>query len=563
MIVALQLLLAVAWCQDTALFKQALEATMEHINYRNAKDYEHALAASRKALDLHQRSGMLETLYLTRTNVGEDLLSLGRVDEAIAEFKRAQIESNGSTAKNAANLWRTLVQAELAAKRLPQARLEMNRFLAGSQNTTTYFRAQALMAESDVLLAEDNYTRALDAIKAARAVESGEDFSYEVSNQLMTCVLDSMRTLSYDDALALAGRIDREFTGLKFDVTPFARNAIQIRRRMAGEFDLLLKDDLARLEKARTAGQVGLQVEILRSIAVNYASANNVTSQIATLEEGAALDATLPKDKFQDRLLISLGEAYLTARETGKAQRTFEKIASGSEMYRDAQLGKARVFELEDDPETAKEMLESVLKQSPDYVYALAQMARLTKQPAYWQRAIQSAIANRMKRGEIVYRMEYARLRPTDAQQQLDIAAREAAASRFADAEWRVEFLRGELADSKVQAIAHYRTALEKLEGMRSSLTSLEQRQAFQQREEVEELYRRLIELSPTDQAWDYLERSKARTFLDSLGERENRSVIASNHELTTLEKSIFNLRFSLAPGNESILRGAGRDVAR
>ena len=77
MIVALQLLLAVAWCQDTALFKQAIEAMGERINFRNAKDFEHALAASRKALDLHQRSGLVETLYLTRTNVGEDLLSLG------------------------------------------------------------------------------------------------------------------------------------------------------------------------------------------------------------------------------------------------------------------------------------------------------------------------------------------------------------------------------------------------------------------------------------------------------------------------------------------------------
>src|ERR1019366_2673742 len=119
-----------------------------------------------------------------------------------------------------------------------------------------------------------------DTVLAARAAMAHDEHAFDVDldvvNQLMTCVLASMQRLSYDDALALAKRMDTEIAGLPIQVAPFARMAIQTRRRLAGDFDGVLRDDTARLSAARQQANIPAQIEILLTLATTYRSMNAV-----------------------------------------------------------------------------------------------------------------------------------------------------------------------------------------------------------------------------------------------------------------------------------------------
>jgi len=88
----------------------------------------------------------------------------------------------------------------------------------------------------------------------------------------------------------------------------------------------------------------------------------------------------------------------------------------------------------------------------------------------------------------------------------------------------------------------------------------------------VQELYRRLIELltaaGDRNRAWEFLERNKARSFLDTLQGRRfpaspssvsASSVKQSTTQLDAIEQQIVSSRVSLSPENESTLREAGR----
>ena len=147
--------------------------------------------------------------------------------------------------------------------------------------------------------------------------------SYDAVNELLSCVLASMNTLSYEAAINLARKIDGNDAGLPFPVTPFTRGAVRLRRRIAGDLAGVLHDDLESLKGARKAGNVHLEIETLRSLAADYTAANSVVNRIITLEEALALERSLqppvpsaaeyPFVYSFESTLVDLGDAYLSA----------------------------------------------------------------------------------------------------------------------------------------------------------------------------------------------------------------------------------------------------------
>jgi CHAT domain-containing protein/tetratricopeptide (TPR) repeat protein len=605
-------------------FRASLYANFQNVYYRNhEQDYEAALAASRNALELQQRSGQTSTLFLNWMNVAENLSSLGRIDEALGDYHQARKLLDDPTSPQAARLRRETIQAELAGKHRDAAQTDLEEFLQQSPSAPPLFHAEALMAQADVFNEDGKHTSVLDSVQEALRVMKGQakadDFSYEAASQLMICVLASMRSLSYDEAMALAKRIDTEFPSLPFPVSPFAQAAMRLRRRLAGDIDGILREDVERLEKARAAGNVPSQIDALQSLAVSYRAANSVHQEILSLEEALTLEKSILSAQdlaqksvnasFYLRILDSLGDAYADAREIGKARRCFDDMIHFidaipemplrndlDEFYGWARLGKARVAELDDDPETARDILEQALKSDSkgpgkfNRADVLLQQARLEKslaeQPAEAQRlyekTIQAFRAQRYEAWEITARLEDARflatppgsLLPqaeTKASENLQILQQEARTAQFVDAQWRISFIQGMMAESKQQipeAIEAYEKAVGKLEAIRAGLSQQEQRQAFMDNATIQELYQRLIALltrnGQREEAWDYLERGKARSFLEMLQGRQFHSASSTPEvaALQAIEKQIIDLRVQLTPQAEALVRGAGHNPA-
>src|SRR6202011_5377413 len=158
------------------------------------------------------------------------------------------------------------------------------------------FRARAALASAHLAEAAGRYDEALESILAGRRLMSDDpgrlEFEYECVNELMSVVLLAINALPYPTAMALAGRIDREFPGLPVSMPMMARQAKISRRRLAGDFDTLLRDDAALLERARVDRDVPAELDALRSLAATFAFANDCPQQIVLLEEALALEQT-------------------------------------------------------------------------------------------------------------------------------------------------------------------------------------------------------------------------------------------------------------------------------
>ncbi|MCP9456682.1 MAG: CHAT domain-containing tetratricopeptide repeat protein, partial [Nitrospira sp.] len=93
------------------------------------------------------------------------------------------------------------------------------------------------------------------------------------------------------------------------------------------------------------------------------------------------------------------------------------------------------------------------------------------------------------------------------------------------------------LSGKKVEAVAPYREAVEIVEGMRAALTVEEFRNSFQTK--TQDLYRDLvillIELGRTDDAFNYLERSRSRSFIDLLANQKLNLKTHADQELLDL----------------------------
>jgi CHAT domain-containing protein len=602
------------------LLKASVYASFQDVFYCDFEnDYESALAAARLSLELMERSGETATAFINHRAVAVDLTRLGRNEEALGEYRRAHELVSNPTDGHAADIWRHMVLAEIALGHTGEAHEDAQRFVAFSNTAPSRFRAMALLTRSDVQAADGKYTDAVETVKQARVLvadpKEREEFNVEAGVQLMTFVLTAMHTLSYDDSLKLARSMDEEFPGMLFPIAPFAEKAIQVRRRLAGDFDGVLRDDNARLERARAAGDVYGQIETLRSISVTYSAMHAKAQQIQLLEQALALEEPLlpasgipadyPSAYSFCTTLLSLGSAYADSSEIAKARRAFDRVTKAIEpitaaalrqkldsLYDEAMLGKARVAGLDDDPDTARDLLDAALKKHPKDAWALLQYARLErdlkehldKAAQLYDSAVEAFRANREDHNEVAFRLEFAKFLATEAAGKVPDALAHAGdqvqtvearvqSTNVADAQWRVHFVLGILAEARPDnagAIAEYRKAVARLDQIRAGLSEEDQRQSFMDNDSAQELYQRLVALlTATGQhadAWQFLERGKARSFLEMLGGRRftaDSQDPANVQQLRAIEKQIADLRVDLTPQNETMLRAAGREPAQ
>ncbi len=552
---------------------------------------------------------------LAWTAVATNLTSLGRLEEASVAFQQARAVTTEPFTNRAARLWRDIVELELTRRRSSEAAQEVARFLDMARAAPAYFRAQALLAQAEMWLDGGNYDGALEAIRSARQGMQGDtkaaDFDYEAVHLLMTCVLDAMNVLPYPEALALSRRIDTEFPGMPVDLAPFAELAMRTRRRLAGDIEGVLREDSARLEAGRRSGNVYLQVEALRSLATSYRSFNSVANEVASLEAamelergaqpagGSAANPAANRVAVREwvRGLIQLSNAYLDARQLGKAGRTLteaiqkidaQTVAATRQdlapLRAQAVRGKARVAELDDDADTARDLLLPLLApgSAADRSDVLTQLARLERGEhpeqavKYYEEAITLLQQGRWVQWEAAAQLELARLlasngNPVAAREHLSAATGAAVAANFAGAKWQARFIAGIIREREgkdAEAVTEYAGALAGLDAIRGGLTQAEQRQALAGSEMVAELYQRMVaalgRLGRSEEAWRAVERGKARAFVEALqGRRFKEDAPAgAAPQLAQLEQRILGLRVQLAPGNEATLRGAGREPA-
>lgn len=582
--------------------RAAIFSTAQSGFYRNLEhDYEAALTASRQALEFQQRSGFKENVELSWAAIGRDLMSLGRAEDALVPLRESWRLVVDRSAARGARIGRDLVQALLATGRIDEA----------GREAAVIFGPDGAYARADVRIAQERFGEALDILATVK--DTG---SPEISAQLLTCLLTGMRSLDYAASLQLAGRIEKEFPGMAMDIGPFARQALVMRRRLAGDVDGVLRDEARQLEAAQREGNPQRQIELLVSMASTYQSANSVSQRIAALEQALEIERGLlppggvPTNIVQAKMYLRelnyLGEACLDNKEYGRARRahgeavkTVQAFTSAdlrsrtASYYGQALLGLARIAAAGDEDD-ARSMLDRALAAQPaDATFArtevLLESARLARGMREYPRAMQhyrQCLQELHKeRGlitELAVRIEYIHFLTTNAPRipdarnlagiEIKTARSAAAALRVANLEWRLEYEAGLLAEDSNQtgaARVSYTKAAGLLDLLRGGLTQADQRRALLDQEAAGDLYRRLLTLltqaRSTDAAWRYLERGKARAFLEDLKELRfapQPEAAAGVKELAAVERRIQALRLQLLPQNEALLRGAGKEPA-
>jgi len=617
---------------EQQLFKASIFANLQDNAYRhNEGDYVAALAAARQALDLQQRSGQSATLSIPWKNVGEDLIQLGRTDEAASALYQARQLIQDPTASLSADLWGEIISLESSRGNSAVALSESKAFLqAADPSAPAGFRAAALVAAANVEIDQYHYDNAISRIhESLSAIKGAPDatlFAYQAIDSLLTLGLQAMQSMPFDQALSLCGHLDKDFPGLPISISGFAREVGNHRRRLAGQFDLVLRDDSAQLDRARTATDLSAQVSALLSTAVDYAYLRESTQQIAALEQGADIlhspagESISPLLRF--RLLTSLGAAQLAHGDLRPAHAAYAEVLAGIEavssaqtrqqlgrIYGEAQLGTAAILERDKNLKDARELLHQSLNPPPGSLgrftrsTVLLQEAQLeqsaNQKPDKVTRLYLDAIAalhqEKDVNGEVYARLQLVQYLATGAQAaaspesptsapsaepsgvlaqaQLDVARAASTTVGLADSTWRIQFLQGILdqnAGNNAAAITSYSAAIDALDRIRSGLSVEEERQSFIDSASVQQLYGRQIALltaaGSREQAWEFLERNKARSFLETLNGRRFAPPPTSSTtpkspagDLSQLEQQILAARLSLSPENESTLRDSGR----
>lgn len=498
--------------EQQQLFKASIYANLQDVTYRNYEgDYVAALAAARQALDLQQRSGLSVTLSIPWKNIGDDLLHLGRIEEASVALYQARKVLQDVTVPLSGDLWREIISLELSGRNSAVAHSESDAFLAAATpSTPADFRAQALLAASHVDIDEHRYDDAMAHIHAAlSAIKTEPDpamGAYEAIDMLGSMAIEALQSMPFDQAIALCNRIDKGFSSLPFSMTGFARGVSNHRRRLAGEFSLVLRDDSAQVERARAANNVPGEVDALLSTAVDYSYLRESTQQIAVLEQGADIlhsargSSILPSVRF--RLLNFLGAAQLAHGDFIPAGATYAEAITGIEaisgakmrsqlgdLYGDAKLGMAGVLQASGNLQGARDLLRQSLDPPPHSVGRFKRSEVLLHQAKLEQSAhqrteevlglylealkaleqeqepISSTHQENDLNAEVYVRLELVKYLATDgragandtqgasslksgstdsvAREQLALARTASSSVGLADAIWRVQFLQG------------------------------------------------------------------------------------------------------------------------
>lgn len=603
------------------LFKASIYANLQDFAFRrNEGDYRAALSAARQALDLQQRSGETATLSIPWKNIAEDLILLGRIDEGKTALYQAHSLMQDATSPLAADVWSKIVSVESMRGNTVVAHREADSFLQTSHRSApAIFKGRAFLAAANLAIDDHHYPQAVgrvrEALDAVKAAPEATTFTFEAADTLLLLGMEAMQTMPYEDALLLCKQLDTDFPDLPFPIAGFARQVAKHRRRLAGQFDLLLREDSADLLQARAMGDVPGEVSSLMATAVDYAYVNQASQQIVALEQASELIHSSSSSSISPflrfRLLNTLGAAYLQQKDLRHAGAAFAEVSASiqgtaeararshvARLYAEAELGKAAVAELDDDLDGARDLLKHALDPPHDSLgkftrsVVLLQMARLERSanehPAEAVRLYIEAIAALHQendvRTEVYARLQLVRYLAVEAKEltasdltareQLVLASTAASSVVLADSTWRIHFLEGILhqnGGNRIAAIRSYVAAVNDLDRIRAGLSQQEQRQSFVDTDSVQELYRRLIQLLTAagyrQKAWEYLERNKARSFLEVLRGRHfakspaltTRATARTRIDLDQLEQQILSARLSLSPENETTLRDSGR----
>ncbi|MBI3209965.1 MAG: CHAT domain-containing protein [Candidatus Solibacter usitatus] len=586
-------------------------ASLQSMMYRSKdRNYKAALDAARRALDLHGRGGGPYDESLDWSAIGQNLASLGETDAALIAFATAKGKAANPYSANTANLRREIVLAEIARKNVANARREAEEFLRDAvPSAPPVFHATGRIALSDVLIEEENYDGGLKAAAEALRIADGkagaESVVYAANFQAIYCLLMAARYLPYTDALAMAKRVTAEFPKLPVPAAPFAAQVIEVRRRLAGDFNGLLKDKAEALEKARQSGGDNAKIAALRAMATLYSSLNAWRQSALLLEEAAVILRQRMKAGKPDAgseitylsVLNALGNSRISLGEVERGRRAFEEAIRYCDSttgdartrllgyYGSARFGKARVAEIDDDAEGARDELLTIEKNAkawrtsmPALYAALARVEKVTGRAqaarTYYEKAIEAAAAARDRRGELRYRMDLAAMLvtqkkdPDAARKHLEVAAKQAETFEHAAAKWKIDWITGQASEaggSVADAILHYKRAASELESLRQSAGEEDLRRGVLDDASAEDLYQRLIALLVQSgriaEAWDTMQRAKARTFLEAVTSR--RAATTSTGEQAAgkgLETEIAGLRLQLEPQQETVLRAAGRE---
>lgn len=597
------------------LFKGSIYAALQSSLYHaDEADDLRSLAAARQALELQKRSGESATLYLAWLTVARALLHLGQVDEAIAAFRQARDLQPDQQSEQASNVRLELIEVLAEAGRLPEAQAEVQALKSAAvHNASTMFRANALLAQATLAIALSRFNEALDTLhetsRAMRGDPKEQDVSLFVSARLLVVGSTAMSSLPYPEAKQLLVRLDKEFSGEPISISGFAREVLNYRRRLAGEFDELLREDNAAIESALAQHHPAQQAEASLALGSDLVSLRDWTHAIPALEEADRLMKAEPAPSLlRFRIELTLASAYLERKNLRPANellrgllRAIDAVPGAAErnryagVYGQAQLLRARAAVLEDDADTAREILQNALEpkagQFGKYTRSevLIQAARtereLRERPAEVVRLYLLAIEQYQQSKDLQYetlaRLQLIRYLATEgrslpgsqqtASDQLSFVRVATGSISLADARWRLEYLQGVLqqnAGQREEAIAEYRRAVSSFESVRAGLPEGDLRQSFLEDDSVQDLYRRLASLQTAagqrDAAWETLERDKARTFLEVLHGRRFAAKSASDtspeqNELANLEKDVVTMRVQLAPNNQDVLRSGGQ----
>ena len=648
------------------LFKASIYGNMQDFAYRHDEgDYVAALAAARQALDLQQRAGVTATLYIPWRNLGEELIHLGRVDEGAAAFRQARKFITDPSGSFAGDLWGEIIAVESSRGNSVVAHTESEAFLkAANDSTPAMFRADALLAAAQVAIDDKRYDDAITHIHEAahllKGVPDATRTAYQAMDLLATLGMGAMQTMPYDQAIALCGRLDKEFPGLPISVSSLGHLVANQRRRLAGQFDLVLRDDSAQLESARAVTDLSGQVSALLSTAIDFGYLRESTQEVAALEEAANILHTPAASgisaELRFRTLNALGAGQLDRGDVLQARVAFTEVLNGIEaitsaqmrmqlasLYADAQLGMAAAMERAGNLQGARDLLHKSLDPPPGALgrfirsTVLLQLARLEesaesglgaeKEPAEVIRLYLEAIAalhgESDRNGEqgaqgdplatlheqkdlnagVNARLQFVQYLATNgrsdadheapkpgmrsespavmAREQLALARVASTSIGLADCNWRIQFLEGildENAGDRAAAIRSYSAAIDALDHIRAGLAGKEERESFVDSASVQELYRRQIGLltagDDRERAWEFLERNKARSFVETLHGRRftapvpisaSPTVKRSAADLDVIEQQIVAARLSLSQGSQSTLRESGSlpDVIR
>ena len=604
--------LYVAQATPTDLYHASTFAGFDDAAYRGHEgNYAAALVAAQASLELVERSGLTETLFENWASIARDLGSLGRFQEAVTALEKARdmVPPSLTYSRNAAGVWRELVDAHIAMKDLSGASEELKRFEQMTLPAPPYFRAEAQLASADLKMAQGNYGDIPEIVNAAvQSVPDPEEkkrIGDEAVVALLNCVLAAENQLPYAEALALAAKMDKEVEGLRISVSAFARQAVRTRRRLAGDFAATLREDSEIVETARAGGQVRSEIEGLRNLAADYEAVNSVSNQIAVLENAERFERALlpaagvpqgyPETFSWAFTLMDLSIAYTRVKPFGPVERdkanrllleavaAVDKQPAAADRGRlasvraELQLERASVFALANQHEEAQKLLTAALKDpGRDQGDVYLRMARLDRDVAperaasSYDLAIDDLAAHRQSLRLTAVRVEAARVAALHGQADragklLDQASKSAGTEGFADTEWKLAYITGMVLQSQgqpKQAAESYLDAAAKLEALRSGVDQ-DQRQAFTDSEWIADMYGRLIAVlasqGRTQDSWQAAERAKARAFLDSLqGRRFKEDVPAQfQSELANLEKQMMELRVRLAPDSSVARRAA------